>query len=73
MVGMTNREIEMIERFEAGESIADIAKAMGVAVETVRRTTSYYTTGLADDGGNRVAMTACCRELLRRINAERRL
>ena len=67
MSGMTCREAEMVERFEAGESVASIAQVMGLSHSTVKHVTSFFCTGIAPNGRYRRAMKKGSEALLNAI------
>lgn len=71
MAGMTRRETEMVARFEAGQPVQRIAAEMGLSVQTVRQVTSYFTTGLVDNGSHRRAMTMGSKLLAKAIREQR--
>ncbi len=70
-MGITRREAQAIERYEAGESVRQIAAGMGVSESTVKAILANLCHGLDDNGRHRRAMAAGSRELLARITRAR--
>lgn len=69
--GVTPREAEMLARHERGESLDDIAAAMGLSIGTVTKVVRYYNSGLNQNGAHEKAMAMGSQSLLRAIQTAR--
>ena len=68
--GLTPRELEIMDRWDAGRSIRQIAKELGRDVEAVRKLVIYYD-GAAEQRMNRGAMAASSAALLSALQRAR--
>ena len=68
--GLTPKEKAVMERWDGGQPIRQIARELGRDVDRVRNTVIYYD-GAADHRIERGNMAACSAALLRAIQRER--
>lgn len=68
--GLTPRELAIMDRWDAGKTISQIARELGKPVARVRNTVAYYD-GAADHRTHKGAMVAGSEQLLSAIRQER--
>jgi DNA-binding NarL/FixJ family response regulator len=69
MSGCTPSELAILDRHDAGASVAEIAAELGLRTATVRKIVERYNDGLEGDRRWRAAAETACRGHLKAIRA----